>query len=86
MKEIHQDGAVFLPEGLKVRIHLQMSLGGEYKMKQKKAWRSRRNRLNFDEIPFYNLYKLAYQHAENLVGSIWDMCDICDYFPPFRII
>jgi hypothetical protein len=29
-------------------IHLQMSLGGEYKMKQKKAWRSRRNRLNFD--------------------------------------
>ena len=47
-------------------IHLQMSLGGEYKMKQKKAWRSRRNRLNFDEIPFYDLYKLAYQHAEKL--------------------
>jgi hypothetical protein len=40
-------------------IHLQMSLGGEYKMKQKKAWRSRRNRLNFDcdLFPPFGLYR-----------------------------
>jgi len=47
-------------------IHLQMSLGGRYKMKQKREWKSFKNRLNFDEIPFYELYRLAYDHAENI--------------------
>ena len=47
-------------------IHLQMSLGGAYKMKQKKEWRNGRNRLNFDEIPFYELYRLAYNHANQI--------------------
>lgn len=44
-------------------IHLQMSLGGSYVMKQKKEWRSRKNRLNFDEIPFWDLHRMAYEHA-----------------------
>ena len=47
-------------------IHLQMSLGGEYKIKQRREWKNHKNRLKFDEIPFYDLYALAYQHAENL--------------------
>jgi len=47
-------------------IHLQMSLGGKYKMKQKHEWKNYKNRLNFDEILFYDLYTLAYQHAENI--------------------
>lgn len=47
-------------------IHLQLSLGGEYKMKQKRGWKSCKNRLDFDNIPFYDLYTLAYQHAENI--------------------
>ena len=44
-------------------IHLQMSLGGNYVMKQKKEWRSRKNRLDFDEIPFWDLHRMAYEHA-----------------------
>ena len=44
-------------------IHLQMSLGGSYVMKQKKEWRSRKNRLDFDTIPFWDLHRMAYEHA-----------------------
>ena len=45
-------------------MHLQMSLGGEYVKKQKEEWKE--NPLNFDEIPFYELFRLAYNHA-NLI-------------------
>lgn len=42
-------------------MQLQMSLGGEYVKKQKEEWKE--NPLNFDEIPFYELFRLAYTHA-----------------------
>lgn len=51
-------------------IHLHMSLSGEYVKKQRREWAE--NPLNFDEIPFYELYRLAYTHA----------CDI-DLHQPF---
>lgn len=51
-------------------IHLHMSLSGEYVKKQRREWAE--NPLNFDEIPFYELYRLAYSHA----------CDI-DLHQPF---
>ena len=51
-------------------IHLQMSLSGEYVKKQKKEWKE--HPMNFDEIPFYELFRLAYSHA----------CDI-DLHKPF---
>ena len=47
-------------------IHLQMSLGGKYKMKQRREWKQPENRIDFDQTPFYDLYRLAYQHAENI--------------------
>lgn len=42
-------------------IHCQMSLSGEYVKKQKKEWEE--SPMNFDEIPFYELFRLAYNHA-----------------------
>lgn len=45
-------------------MHLQMSLGGEYVEQQKKEWAE--NPLDFDEIPFYELFRLAYTHANNI--------------------
>lgn len=51
-------------------IHLHMSLSGEYVKKQRREWAE--NPMNFDEIPFYELYRLAYTHA----------CDI-DLHQPF---
>lgn len=42
-------------------IHLHMSLSGEYVKKQRREWAE--NPMNFDEIPFYELFRLAYQHA-----------------------
>ena len=42
-------------------IHLQMSLSGDYVKKQRKEWEE--NPLNFEEIPFYELFSLAYNHA-----------------------
>lgn len=47
-------------------IHLQMSLGGKYKMKQKREWKNGKNRLDFTDIPFFELYRIAYEHAEKL--------------------
>ena len=44
-------------------IHLQLSLGGSYTMKHKKDWRSGKNRLDFDTIPFWDLHRMAYEHA-----------------------
>lgn len=51
-------------------IHLQMSLGGAYVKKQKKEWKE--HPLDFDAMPFYELYSVAYKHA----------CDI-DLHKPF---
>ncbi len=65
MLDKHEQAGIPITDWIK-GIHLQMSLGGQYKMNQKKAWKSRKNRLDFDEIPFYDLYALAYQHAENI--------------------
>lgn len=45
-------------------MHLQLSLGGKYVKRQRKEWRE--NPLNFDEIPFYELFRLAYEHACNI--------------------
>lgn len=45
-------------------IHLQMSLSGEYVKKQKEDFK--KNPMNFDEIPFYELFRLAYAHACNI--------------------
>lgn len=45
-------------------IHLQMSLSGEYVKKQRADWE--KNPMNFDEIPFYELFRLAYAHACNI--------------------
>lgn len=42
-------------------IHLHMSLSGEYVKKQRRDWE--KNPMNFDEIPFYELFRLAYAHA-----------------------
>lgn len=42
-------------------IHLQMSLSGEYVKKQRKEWED--NPMDFEEIPFYELFRLAYEHA-----------------------
>lgn len=42
-------------------IHLQMSLSGEYVKRQKKEWKE--NPLDFASIPFYELFRLAYEHA-----------------------
>ena len=47
-------------------IHLQMSLGGKYKMQQKREWKKASNRLDFDSIPFYELYRIAYEHAQKI--------------------
>ncbi|MDO4977367.1 MAG: TIM barrel protein [Eubacteriales bacterium] len=47
-------------------IHLQMSLGGAYKMRQKKEWKNGNGRLDFDQIPFYELYTFAYNHANQI--------------------
>lgn len=45
-------------------MHLQMSLSGEYVRRQRKKWKE--HPLDFDEIPFYDLFKLAYEHACNM--------------------
>lgn len=45
-------------------MHLQMSLGGEYAEQQKKDWKE--HPLDFDAIPFYDLFSLAYAHACNI--------------------
>ena len=42
-------------------IHLHMSLSGEYVKKQKKEWEE--NPMNFEEVSFYELFRLAYEHA-----------------------
>lgn len=42
-------------------IHLQMSLSGDYVKKQRKEWES--NPLDFEKIPFYELFRIAYEHA-----------------------
>jgi len=42
-------------------IHLHMSLSGEYVKKQRREWAE--NPMNFEEIPFYELFRLAYEHA-----------------------
>ena len=65
MLDNHEKEGIPITDWIK-GIHLQMSLGGEYKRKQKREWKSRKNRLNFEEIPFYDLYTLAYHHAENI--------------------
>ena len=65
MLDKHEKEGIPITDWIK-GIHLQMSLGGAYKMRQKKEWKSRKNRLNFDEIPFYDLYTLAYRHAESI--------------------
>ena len=35
-------------------------------MKHKREWKKGKNRLNFDEIPFYELFRLAYEHVNNI--------------------
>ncbi|MDO4555603.1 MAG: TIM barrel protein [Lachnospiraceae bacterium] len=42
-------------------MHLQMSLSGGYVKWQKNMWN--RTPLDFDQIPFYELFRLAYEHA-----------------------
>ncbi|MCI5595236.1 MAG: TIM barrel protein [Lachnospiraceae bacterium] len=42
-------------------MHLQMSLGGGYVKWQKNMWK--RKPLDFEKIPFYDLFGLAYSHA-----------------------
>lgn len=42
-------------------MHLQLSLGGDYVRKQRKEWRE--HPIDFDKIPFYELFRLAYDHA-----------------------
>lgn len=42
-------------------VHCQMSLSGDYVKKQREEWET--NPLDFDEIPFYELFRLAYTHA-----------------------
>ena len=42
-------------------MHLQLSLGGDYVRKQRKEWRE--HPMEFDNIPFYELFRLAYDHA-----------------------
>lgn len=42
-------------------IHLHMSLSGEYVKRQRREWAEQP--MNFDEIPFYELFRLAYEHA-----------------------
>lgn len=65
MLDKHEKAGIPITEWIK-GTHLQMSLGGKYKMKQKREWNNGKNRLNFDDIAFYDLYRIAYQHAENL--------------------
>ena len=47
-------------------IHLQMSLGGKYTMRQRREWKNGSGRLDFDKIAFYDLYRIAYEHAESI--------------------
>ena len=47
-------------------IHLQMSLGGAYTMKQKEDWESGKKRLDFDGLSFWDLHRLAYEHADRM--------------------
>lgn len=42
-------------------MHLQMSLSGEYVKRQRREWKEKP--MDFDKIPFYDLFKLAYEHA-----------------------
>ncbi len=42
-------------------MHLQLSLGGAYVKQQKKDWAA--HPMNFDDVPFYELFRLAYEHA-----------------------
>lgn len=69
MLDAHEAAGIPITDWIK-GIHLQMSLGGEYVKKQREEWKS--SPMNFDDYPFYELYRLAYQHA----------CDI-DLHQPF---
>ena len=65
MLDLHEKKGVPVTDWIK-GIHLQMSLGGSYTMKHKREWKKGKNRLNFDEIPFYELFRLAYEHVNNI--------------------
>ena len=45
-------------------IHLQMSLSGDYVKKFKKEWAD--HPMDFEGIPFYELFRLAYEHANRI--------------------
>ena len=65
MLDLHEKRGFPVTDWIK-GIHLQMSLGGSYTMKHKREWKKGKNRLNFDEIPFYELFRLAYEHVNNI--------------------
>ena len=44
-------------------VHLQMSLGGKYVMDHKRLWKKGITYLDFDTIPFWDLHRMAYEHA-----------------------
>jgi hypothetical protein len=60
-------------------MHLLLSLGGDYVRKRRKEWR--KHPIDFNEIPFYELFRLAYDHACHIRENrrkkkqcrIWDM-------------
>lgn len=60
MLDAHEEAGVPVTEWIK-GLHLQMSLSGEYVRKQKKEWKE--NPMDFAQIPFYELYRMAYSHA-----------------------
>lgn len=69
MLDAHEEAGFPITDWIK-GLHLQMSLSGDYVKKQKADWKEQP--IDFDNVPFYDLFQLAYQHA----------CDI-DLHQPF---
>ena len=63
MLNLHEAAGLPITDWIK-GLHLQMSLSGDYVRQFKKDWAE--NPMEFEGIPFYELFRLAYEHANRI--------------------
>ena len=63
MLDAHEAAGLPITDWIK-GLHLQMSLSGDYVRQFKRDWAD--HPMNFEGIPFYELFRLAYEHANRI--------------------
>jgi sugar phosphate isomerase/epimerase len=86
MLDAHEAAGLPITDWIK-GLHLQMSLSGDYVRQFKRDWAD--HPMNFEGIPFYELFRLAYEHANRIdlhqpfIGM--GVCDLIERIDPLYV-